>query len=78
MTHATAMLSKLLAGEEAGAILTNYAKSGRKFKNHIRVGPVVDEMGKTVNFVGVLREVKDEGIFMNLSVGGRLQLPFIS
>lgn len=78
MTHATAMLSKLLAGEEAGAILTNYAKSGRKFKNHIRVGPVVDEMGKTVNFVGVLREVKDEDIFMNLSVGGRLHLPFIS
>jgi hypothetical protein len=38
----------------------------------------VDEMGKTVNFVGVLREVKDEGIFMNLSVGGGLQLPFIS
>ena len=78
MNHATAMLSKLLAGEEAGAILTNYSKNGRKFKNHIRVGPVVDEMGKTVNFVGVLREVKDEDIFRNLSVGGRLQLPFMS
>ena len=78
MTHATAMLSKLLAGEEAGAILTNYAKNGRKFKNHIRVGPVVDEMGKTVNFIGVLREVKDEDIFLNLSVGGRLQMPFMS
>jgi PAS domain S-box-containing protein len=78
MTHATAMLSTLLAGEEAGAILINYAKSGRKFKNHIRVGQVVDEMGKTVNFVGVLREVKDEAILGNFSVGGRLQLPFVS
>lgn len=73
------MLSKLLNGEEAGAILTNYAKNGRKFKNHIRVGSIVDEMGKTANFVGVLREVKDEDIFSNICVGGgRMQLPFMS
>lgn len=78
MIHATTMLSKLLAGEEAGAVLTNYAKNGRKFRNCIRVGPVVDEMGKTVNFVGVLREMKDEDIWRNLSAGGRLQLPFVS
>ena len=56
---ATALVSKLLSGEEAGVILTNYTKSGRKFKNYVRVGPVVDEMGKTVNFVGVLKEVVD-------------------
>jgi len=78
MIHATTMLSKLLTGEEAGAVLTNYAKNGRKFRNCIRVGPVVDEMGKTVNFVGVLREMKDEDIWRKLSVGGRLQLPFVS
>ena len=78
MIHATTMLSNLLAGEEARAVLTNYAKNGRKFRNCIRVGPIVDEMGKTVNFVGVLREMKDEDIWRDLSVGGRLQLPFAS
>ena len=78
MGLASAMLSKLLSGEEAAAILTNYAKSGRKFKNHIRVGTVVDEMGKTVNFVGVLREVTGGDIFRNPDIGGRSQLPFMS
>ncbi|KAL3809981.1 hypothetical protein ACHAXA_007757 [Cyclostephanos tholiformis] len=75
---ASTMLSKLLSGEEADVILTNYAKDGRKFKNHIRVGKVIDEMGKTVNFVGVLREVTDEAISGNFSLGGRLELPFMS
>ena len=55
-----AMLSKLLAGEEAGAVLTNYTRHGRKFQNHIRVRPIVNEMGKTVHFVGVLHEVKQD------------------
>ena len=65
LNDASIMLSKLLGGEEANAILTNYAKNGRKFKNHIRVGPIVDEMGKTVNFIGVLREVNDtDGVFL--------------
>lgn len=79
MSSVTAMLSKLLTGEDAGTVLTNYTKSGRKFQNNIRVGPVVDEMGKTVNFVGVLREVKEnESNIMNFGVGGRMQLPFMS
>jgi PAS domain S-box-containing protein len=64
----TAMLNKLLHGEEAIAIVTNYTKEGRKFRNRIHVGPLVandnectaidDNVGsKPSFFVGVLREV---------------------
>lgn len=78
----TAMLSRLLAGEEAGAVLTNYTKDGKRFMNNIRVRPIVDEMGKTVNFVGVLREVKDDDNDEDNNFGGewrtRMQLPFTS
>jgi PAS domain S-box-containing protein len=75
----TALLTQLFSGEEAGTILTNYAKNGRKFRNVVRVGPVVDEMGKTVSFVGVLREIRSD-----TDVGGfkvnrdSIQLPFMS
>lgn len=74
---ATALISNLLQGEEAAVILTNYTKSGRKFKNYIRVGPVVDEMGKTIKFVGVLREVEEveKGTIVAKSVA---KLPFMS
>lgn len=81
MSHVSAMIGKLIQGEEAGAILTNYAKNGRKFRNDIRVGPIFDEMGKTVNFVGVLREVEDvdEGnVGLFSGDGQRMQLPFMS
>eukprot|EP00956_Cyclotella_meneghiniana_P021430 scaffold39077_cov72-Cyclotella_meneghiniana.AAC.7 len=53
------LLTRLLAGEEASVMLTNYAKNGRRMKNLVKVGSVKDEMGKTVRFVGVLRELKD-------------------
>ncbi|KAL7534737.1 hypothetical protein ACHAWF_004936 [Thalassiosira exigua] len=79
MGTVTALLSKLLAGEEAGAVLKNYTKAGRKFTNNIRVGPVVDEMGKTVKFIGVLREVKDPKVKLSgYHHGERAQLPFMS
>mmetsp|Transcript_5358 Transcript_5358/g.11767 ORF Transcript_5358/g.11767 Transcript_5358/m.11767 type:complete len:318 (-) Transcript_5358:125-1078(-) len=82
MGHVSAMLGKLIQGEEAGAILTNYAKNGRKFRNDLRVGPIFDEMGKTVNFVGVLRELEDvgEGNLGQFAGGDgqRMQLPFMS
>jgi PAS domain S-box-containing protein len=78
MKNVTALLSKLLVGEEANTVLTNYTKSGRKFKNSIRVGPVVDEMGKTVNFVGLLREVNEVGDKKSGYVREKMQLPFIS
>ena len=81
MSKTTALLSKLLIGEEAGTVLTNYTKQGKKFKNNIRVGPIYNEMGKTVNFVGVLREMKDddkENGCNNVSVEGKRQLPFMA
>lgn len=75
---ATALVSKLLSGEEAGVILTNYTKNGRKFRNYVRVGPVVDEMGKTINFVGVLKEVEDVEKVTSAPKLGSTQLPFMS
>jgi PAS domain S-box-containing protein len=55
----TAVVSQLLRGEEAGAVLTNYTKGGRKFRNHLRVAPLMD--GDVVtHFVGVLQEIQDD------------------
>jgi PAS domain S-box-containing protein len=53
---ATALVNQLMNGEETGTVLTNYTKSGRKFRNRLRVGPLVDESGRTSHFVGVLQE----------------------
>jgi PAS domain S-box-containing protein len=63
----TCMINKLLEGEEAIAIVTNYTKEGRKFRNRIHVGPLADTNGCTSTgddmgsnssfFVGILREV---------------------
>jgi PAS domain S-box-containing protein len=53
----TALMAKLLQGETATTILTNYTKSGRKFQNRLTVGPLYDdETGKLSQFVGVLQE----------------------
>lgn len=58
---ATGLVAHLLAGEEAGAVLTNYTKLGRMFRNRIRVGPLYDSTGKNItHFVGVLEELKEE------------------
>ena len=58
---ATGLVAHLLAGEEAGAVLTNYTKEGRAFRNRIRVGPLFDESGTNItHFVGVLEEIKEE------------------
>lgn len=65
----TAMVNKLLHGEEATAVVTNYTKEGRKFRNRIHVGPLYangnDEASPAIDllsakpsfFVGVLKEV---------------------
>ena len=60
-TAATNLIVKLLQGEaEAGVTLTNYTKSGRRFRNRVRVGPLHDDYNNTVPyFVGVLQEVRD-------------------
>jgi PAS domain S-box-containing protein len=52
----TSLLAHLLRGEEAGAILTNYTKDKRRFRNRLRVGPMV-ENSKVTHYVGVLQEV---------------------
>jgi PAS domain-containing protein len=54
----TALVSQLLRGEEAGTILTNYTKSGRPFRNRLRVGPIFNDAGNLTHFVGVLQEMK--------------------
>lgn len=56
----TALIDKLLHGEEAGTVLTNYAKDGRKFQNRLRVGELRNDKGDRVtHFVGVLREIAE-------------------
>ena len=57
----TSLITRLIQGEEAGATLINYTKSGRRFENRVRVGPLQDETSKKVtHFVGVLQEVKPD------------------
>lgn len=55
----TNLMSKLLKGEEAGTLLTNYDKNGRKFLNRLRVGPLKNSLGQITHFVGVLKEVSE-------------------
>ena len=57
---ATGLVTQLVHGEEAGLNITNYTKSGRRFRNRIRVGPLTNgASGKITHFVGVLQEVHD-------------------
>ena len=53
----TSLLNQLMRGEEASAVLTNYTKNGRKFRNRLQVGPLYSDNGKISHFVGVLKEV---------------------
>jgi PAS domain S-box-containing protein len=63
----TALISQLLRGEEATALVTNYTKEGRKFLNRLHVGPLYHqddairpggkEPRRAAYFVGVLSEV---------------------
>jgi PAS domain S-box-containing protein len=54
----TSLVSQLLKGEDATAVVTNYTKSGRKFRNRLHVGPLYDDRGSVTHFVGVLQEVQ--------------------
>lgn len=78
MDNVMGLVSKLLTDQAGEAILTNYTKNGRKFQNRVRVGPIKDEMGKTVNFVGVLQEMAESEASRNVSSGGKMQLPFMA
>jgi PAS domain S-box-containing protein len=62
----TALINQLLRGEEASAVITNYTKDGRKFRNRLHVGPLYGNVnndgapkasGNPAYFVGVLEEV---------------------
>lgn len=53
----TTMVNRLLHGEDATIVLTNYTKSGRKFRNRLQVGPLFNDRGEVTNYVGVLQEV---------------------
>lgn len=50
------LMTQLKRGEEGETILTNYTKSGRKFRNHLRVGPLMSD-DKVTHLVGVLTEI---------------------
>jgi len=56
---ATSLISQLLRGEDAATVLTNYTKSGRKFQNRVRLGPIKDDNDKVSHYVGILREIKE-------------------
>jgi PAS domain S-box-containing protein len=57
----TALMAQMLKGEEAGTLLTNYTKEGRKFHNRLRVRPLRNNDGKITHFAGVLKEVNEIG-----------------
>lgn len=54
----TTMVNRLIHGEDATIVLTNYTKSGRKFRNRLHVGPLFNDRGEVTKFVGVLQEVR--------------------
>jgi PAS domain S-box-containing protein len=41
----------------ASAVVSNYSKDGREFRNRLQVGPLKDHKGNITHFVGVLEEV---------------------
>ncbi|KAL3801655.1 hypothetical protein HJC23_013160 [Cyclotella cryptica] len=58
------LLAKAVPGdnknEECETVLTNYRSDGKKFRNHIRVGLLKDDVGKVINFVGVFKRLDDD------------------
>ena len=63
------MVASLLQGQaESEAVLTNYRSDKKKFRNHVRVGPIKDQVtGKTTHFVGVFKKMSDNYEFSNES-----------
>jgi len=66
---AKSLVASLLQGQaESEAVLTNYRSDKQKFRNHIRVGPIKDQVtGKTTHFVGVFKKMSDNYEFSNES-----------
>jgi hypothetical protein len=69
-TSLTAMVKEVLQGNQSSALVTNYHKSGRKFFNRIRAGPLEkDDDGNFNLLVGILEEVNEEpGYFQTVYV----------
>jgi len=62
----SALMSQLQKGGEARTVLTNYTKDGRKFRNQLRVGPLMSDNEEFTHVVGVLTELIDtENQFSN-------------
>lgn len=53
---AQSMISQLRREHFASAMITNYTKDGRKFRNNVRAGIISDDEGNAKYFVGVLEE----------------------
>lgn len=51
------LVAGLLDGRASEIIVTNYDKSGRAFKNHLRAEPIYNDEGEVTHFLGLLREV---------------------
>ena len=54
------LVDDLLEGKESHAVVTNYAKDGRPFRNNLRARPLVDADNQVTLFVGVLEELTEE------------------
>lgn len=60
------LMAQLNKGGEAGTVLTNYTKDGRKFRNKLRVGPLMSDNETVTHVVGVLTElIETEHQFSN-------------
>jgi PAS domain S-box-containing protein len=55
------MVARLRHGSYGEAKITNYAKNGRKFQNHVKVGSLSTENGDAAEyFIGVLEEIRQD------------------
>ena len=45
---------------EHEAVIVNYRSDSRRFRNHVRVGRIKNEVGDTTHFVGVFRKLSDD------------------
>ena len=61
------MIHELLRGQETSSLLTNYTKTGRKFYNRVRAGPLFNANEKITHFVGILEEVSEQPGYFQLA-----------
>jgi PAS domain S-box-containing protein len=52
-------MKQLQQGKPAIATITNYTKSGRKFRNRVRAGPIRNDQNIVTHFIGVLEEITE-------------------